>query len=113
MPTIIADLGYASTKAQLLTVPPYAAAAVMTITIGYIADRTRQRGLCNIFCALLGMAGFSMLLGGQTAAVRYAGYVKRRIASIMVVDIASQNLSRRRGYLSLHSQYSLLGKQQP
>ncbi|MCJ1354043.1 MAG: hypothetical protein MMC33_004030 [Icmadophila ericetorum] len=73
LPTIIADLGYASTKAQLLTVPPYAAAAVMTITIGYIADRTRQRGLCNIFCALLGMAGFSMLLGGQTAAVRYAG----------------------------------------
>ena len=76
LPTIIADLGYASTKAQLLTVPPYAAAAVMTITIGYIADRTRQRGLCNIVCAVLGIIGFSMLLGGQSAAVRYAGYVQ-------------------------------------
>jgi MFS family permease len=63
IPTIIKGLGYSSTHAQLLTVPPYAVAAVVTITIGFIADRTRQRGLCNICIAFLGIAGFSMLLG--------------------------------------------------
>ena len=73
LPTIISELGYASTKAQLLTVPPYAAAAILTITVGYIADRTRQRGLCNIAVSFLGIAGFSMLLGGNSAGVRYAG----------------------------------------
>ena len=73
LPTIIADLGYAATTAQLLTVPPYAAAAVLTITVGYIADRTRQRGLCNIATSLLGIIGFSMLLGGSTAGIQYAG----------------------------------------
>lgn len=34
LPTIIAELGYATTKANLLTVPPYAAAACMTIFVG-------------------------------------------------------------------------------
>jgi len=73
LPTIISELGYTTTKAQLLTVPPYAAAAIMTIAIGYIADRTRQRGLCNIFVSFLGIAGFAMLLGSQHAGVKYAG----------------------------------------
>ncbi|EMC91471.1 hypothetical protein BAUCODRAFT_80578 [Baudoinia panamericana UAMH 10762] len=73
LPTIIQELGYASTKANLLTVPPYAAAAVLTITIGWIADKTRQRGLCNICVSLLGIAGFSMLLGSTNPGVKYAG----------------------------------------
>lgn len=53
--------------------PPYAAAAIFTVTIGFIADRTRQRGLCNIFVSFLGITGFAMLLGAKTAGVRYAG----------------------------------------
>lgn len=73
LPTIVHDLGYTATKAQLLSVPPYAAAAILTVTIGYVADKTRQRGLCNICVSLLGIVGFSMLLGGNSAGVRYAG----------------------------------------
>ena len=57
LPTIIAALGYKSTTAQLLSVPPYAAAAILTISIGAFADRTKQRGICNIFCAIIGMTG--------------------------------------------------------
>ena len=63
VPTIIRDLGYTSTTAQLLSVPPYAVAAVLTIIIGIVADRTRQRGLCNIAVSFLGIIGFAMLLG--------------------------------------------------
>jgi nitrate/nitrite transporter NarK len=73
LPSIISELGYASTKAQLLSVPPYAAAAILTITIGYIADRTKKRGLCNIVVSFLGIAGFAMLLGSQKPGVKYAG----------------------------------------
>ncbi|KAF2876337.1 major facilitator superfamily domain-containing protein [Massariosphaeria phaeospora] len=73
LPSIISQLGYASTTANLLSVPPYAGAAVMTVFIGWLADRTRQRGLCNIFVALLGIAGFAMLLGSSTPGVQYAG----------------------------------------
>ena len=39
LPSIIAGLGYTSTKAQLLSVPPYAAAAILTITIGCESTR--------------------------------------------------------------------------
>jgi MFS family permease len=63
VPTIIKNLGYKSTTAQLLSVPPYAVAAVLTIVIGFVADRTRQRGLCNIAVSFLGIIGFCMLIG--------------------------------------------------
>ena len=44
LPTIMKNLGYTSTRAQLLSVPPYAVAAVVTIAVGFIADRTQMRG---------------------------------------------------------------------
>jgi hypothetical protein len=37
-------MGYKSIHAQLLSVPPYAVAAVVTVAVGFIADRTQQRG---------------------------------------------------------------------
>lgn len=73
LPTIINALGYSGTTANLLSVPPYACAAVFTIVIGYIADRTQKRGLINVFVSLLGIAGFCMLIGSQNPHVKYAG----------------------------------------
>jgi nitrate/nitrite transporter NarK len=73
IPTIISGLGYASTKANLLSVPPYAAAAILTVFIGWLADRTQARGWCNVGVSLLGIVGFSMLLGSGVPGVQYAG----------------------------------------
>jgi MFS family permease len=75
LPTIIADLGWNTSivRAQLMSVPPYALAAVLTVVIGLVADRTHSRGLCNILVSLFGVAGFAMLLGSDDAAIKYAG----------------------------------------
>jgi MFS family permease len=73
LPTIIQGLGYTSTTANLLSVPPYAVAAVATVFIGWLADRTNQRGLCNIGMSLFAITGFSMLLGSANPGVQYAG----------------------------------------
>ena len=73
LPTIIAGLGYSGIDANLLSVPPYAAAAILTVAVGWYADRTNQRGLCNIATSLIGIAGFAMLLGSKHAGVQYAG----------------------------------------
>jgi MFS family permease len=73
LPTIVEELGYQSTTANLLSVPPYAAAAILTIFIGWLADRTNQRGWCNIGVSILGIIGFSMLLGGTSPGIKYAG----------------------------------------
>jgi hypothetical protein len=73
LPTIVAEMGYTATKAQLLSVPPYACAAVLTIAVGVYADRTRRRGLCNIVVSLLGVVGFAMQLASQKPHIKYAG----------------------------------------
>ncbi|KAL9529419.1 hypothetical protein SMMN14_07298 [Sphaerulina musiva] len=73
LPTILGGMGYKGTKLQLLSVPPYAVAATMTILIGYIADRTRQRGLCNMFSATLAIIGFTMLISTGNPHIQYAG----------------------------------------
>lgn len=74
LPTIIENLGYTSTTtANLLSVPPYAGAALMTVFIGWLADRTNARGYCNIGVSIIGITGFCMLIGSATPGVQYAG----------------------------------------
>ncbi|KAH0836259.1 hypothetical protein AYO21_10219 [Fonsecaea monophora] len=73
LPTIIQQMGYKSIHAQLLSVPPYAVAAVVTITVGFVADRTGKRGYCNMVMSLFGIVGFAMLLGSGVPHVQYAG----------------------------------------
>jgi sugar phosphate permease len=73
LPTIINALGYSGTTANLLSVPPYACAAVFTVVVGAIADRTQKRGLINVFVSLLGITGFIMLIASQNPHVKYAG----------------------------------------
>ncbi|KAI1759332.1 MFS general substrate transporter [Hypoxylon sp. FL1150] len=75
LPSIVQELGWSTTtvRSQLLSVPPYAAAAVLTVVIGFVADRTRQRGLCNIAVSSVGIAGFLMLLASTDPRVKYAG----------------------------------------
>lgn len=72
LPTILRGMGYTGTQAQLLSVPPYAVAAVLTVSVGFFADHTRIRGLCNIATVLLGIVGFIMLLVSSNPKVQYA-----------------------------------------
>ncbi|TVY45874.1 putative transporter [Lachnellula occidentalis] len=73
LPSIVAGMGYKGNQAQLMTVPPYACAAVLTVAVGFYADRTRQRGLSNIFVSLIGVVGFGLLLGSHKPHIKYAG----------------------------------------
>ncbi|OQE41452.1 hypothetical protein PENCOP_c005G01899 [Penicillium coprophilum] len=71
--TYMGASGYSSIRAQLMSVPPYAAAAVMTVSVGFIADHTRQRGLCNLAVSLLCIAGFAIIIGCKSPGAKYAG----------------------------------------
>lgn len=76
LPTIINGLGISggsTVKSQLLSVPPYAGGAIATVVVGFIADRTRARGLCNIIVSVFAIVGFSMLIGTSLPWVQYAG----------------------------------------
>jgi hypothetical protein len=45
------------------------------VFIGWLADRTNARGLCNIGTSFLGIIGFGMLVGApkDAASMKYAG----------------------------------------
>lgn len=75
LPSIIRELGLSKdvVRNQLLTVPPYAVGASLTVLVGFLADKTRQRGIWNIIVSCFGIAGFAMLLGSNDPSVQYAG----------------------------------------
>lgn len=75
LPSIIRDLGWSTTvvQTQLYSVPPYIAAAFLTILVGWLADRTRTRGIYNIICSLIAAVGFIMLIATKSPGIRYAG----------------------------------------
>lgn len=43
VPTVIADLGYSSANAQLLTIPIYFTAMLVTLAFAFISDKYQQR----------------------------------------------------------------------
>ncbi|KAL2176537.1 major facilitator superfamily domain-containing protein [Thermothelomyces heterothallicus CBS 202.75] len=57
-PSITAGLGYKDLQAQLMTVPPWAAAYVTQIVVSYSADRFNARGFHSAALALVGGIGF-------------------------------------------------------
>lgn len=73
IPTIINELGYASTTAQLLSIPPYVLAVAVTLVLGTLSDKHQIRGPFIIGCAVFGIAGFSILYASSTAALSYSG----------------------------------------
>jgi len=77
LPSIIANMGFTADASivqnQLLSVPPYAGAAVLTVLAGWLSDRQQQRGLYNLCLAPVALAGFAMLLATTRPAVQYAG----------------------------------------
>ncbi|CAE6449385.1 unnamed protein product [Rhizoctonia solani] len=58
LPTIIKSFGYTNARAQLLTVPPYAVAAVVMMAVSYISDRTQNRGLFMASASAIGGLGY-------------------------------------------------------
>ncbi|OLN92787.1 putative transporter C1683.12-like protein 14 [Colletotrichum chlorophyti] len=71
MPTILNDLGWTATRAQLYSVPPYVVACVTAVAVAYISDRTCRRGIYLAMLALVAVVGFAILRFATGANVRY------------------------------------------
>ena len=71
LPTILRDLGWTATKAQLLTVPPYVAAAAWAIFISWVSDKYKRRGVFALGHALVAMTGYTILVTDDRPAIKY------------------------------------------
>ncbi|KEZ46557.1 Uncharacterized protein SAPIO_CDS0353 [Scedosporium apiospermum] len=89
LPTILCGMGHQGTKAQLLSVPPYAVAAALTIAVGFYADRSRHRG----YSVFLGAAGIYPTIPNTLSWVNNntEGSLKRAFVLGMVVGWGNLN----------------------
>lgn len=68
------DMGYSTTMAQILSFPPYVAAAPWMLSTAWFADRYRKRGLVLILNASAAIVGVAMMgFIRSSPGARYAG----------------------------------------
>ncbi|KAG7094886.1 hypothetical protein E1B28_005693 [Marasmius oreades] len=62
LPTINQSFGYSPAKSQLMTVPPYAVAAVVLTALSAFSDRLQSRGIFMMISTAIGGVGYLILL---------------------------------------------------
>ncbi|KAL2847759.1 major facilitator superfamily domain-containing protein [Aspergillus pseudoustus] len=80
IPTILREFGWTSTEAQLKSVPPYLVACCLTITLGYLSDRTNKRGVFMAGILPCSIIGFSILRFSSNVNAKYAAVFLNAIA---------------------------------
>lgn len=92
-PTIVLGLGFEGLRAQLFTVPPYAAAFFFTIAVSFVSDRYQTRGL--VVGSSLSICFISFLILGRSSRAQATVYSADRtvqllfLASTLLVDTFS------------------------
>ncbi|KAF8825596.1 hypothetical protein HHX47_DHR6000312, partial [Lentinula edodes] len=71
LPSIINQVCFKATPANLLTVPVYAFACLITCVVGFLADKWGRRGYFNLVFLCLGAAGYIILIASRNAALSY------------------------------------------
>jgi len=71
LPTIIQDLGYINSEAQLLTAPPYVFAFFTTMITAYFSDKYARRSIFIIFWLIITSVGFIILIAADNSSVKY------------------------------------------
>lgn len=71
LPSIVVSLGYSGSKAQLMTVPPYAVAAVTSTMVAFLSDRLRVRGVLMLFTIPLAVIGYAVIARVHSNQVKY------------------------------------------
>lgn len=76
-PTIVAGLGYNSITAQLMTVPPWVVAYIVSLTLSWSADRLNARGFHIAVSSTVGGIGWltAALLPANAYKTRYGALV--------------------------------------
>ncbi len=75
LPTIIKELGFTAAQAQLLTVPPYAVATVMTLTVAIYSEKLKMRAPFIMATSSLAAIGYVILLSDTHSGVSYFGTI--------------------------------------
>ncbi|OKL62570.1 hypothetical protein UA08_02139 [Talaromyces atroroseus] len=101
LPTIIKNLGFTSTNAQLMTIPIYACAAFMAIAVAWYSDRHLSRSpILFVFYGVI-IAGYIITMAGAAASIPGLTY-----AGVFIVTCGSY---KRAVGLAIHVGFGNLG----
>ncbi|KAK0243687.1 major facilitator superfamily domain-containing protein [Armillaria nabsnona] len=70
-PSIVQSLGYTAARSQLMSVPPFATAFVLSVVTAYLCDRFPMRGLVCIVTSIITLIGFIIFLTSSSTHTRY------------------------------------------
>ncbi|KEQ99842.1 hypothetical protein AUEXF2481DRAFT_45783 [Aureobasidium subglaciale EXF-2481] len=104
VPTIIREMGYTSSAAQVRSIPIFVVAAITSIAAAWLTDRLRHRFAFCIFGLVVASIGYAMLLAqeGLSVGVKYfalflvvpGGYITQPIVLAWVQNCMSGHYKR-------------------
>lgn len=104
VPTIVKELGYTSSTAQVRSIPIFVVATVTAIATAWMTDRLRHRYLFCIFGLCVASIGYIMLLAQDnlSAGVKYfalflivpGGYITQPITLVWLSNLVSGHYKR-------------------
>ncbi|KAJ9157660.1 MFS general substrate transporter [Pleurostoma richardsiae] len=87
LPTVVGTLGYSSIRANLMTVPVYAAAYIILLIMAGISDKTRIRGTPVAFGTLISGLGYILLGTIRNDTARYVSCFLSVVGSYVAFPI--------------------------
>jgi len=88
-PTIIRSMGYSPFRTQLMSVPPYVAAFVISVGIATLSDRWCQRGYSLFFSVILAMAGYIIFLTSTRTPILYGSIFLQTVGAFTAAPAGS------------------------
>lgn len=73
LPSIISAMGYSAARSQLLSVPPYVLACIVTVLGGYFSDKTGKRAIFLVSFIGVAIIGYILLISTNIPAAQYIG----------------------------------------
>lgn len=100
LPSIVANLGYSGNQANLLTIPVYACACILTVVLSWYSDRIKKRSVFVIFLFsfqlmgyVLSIIGSSQLINGLTYAGVFIATTACYPAFVLVITWVLSNIA--------------------
>ncbi|KAK5174610.1 uncharacterized protein LTR77_001691 [Saxophila tyrrhenica] len=81
LPSIVANLGYTGNQANLLTIPVYATACILTVVLSWYSDRLKKRSAFVIFLLCAELVGYLLTIVGSSQLINGLSYAGVFIAT--------------------------------
>lgn len=94
-PTVVKSINprWSSNVANLISIPIYIVACLVTVIVGFMADRTSRRTLYSIVLSVIGVIGYVILISNDAKRNPSLSYAAVYLASIGIYPMIPNNIA--------------------